>query len=87
MRPRNPTLRPLNPSTLRPSSCAPPPNTKRYYGEFGVGGGTSPYCDKLADSPSEVRALADGMVDAGARGARRAARGPDAPVTPLQHLI
>lgn len=26
-----------------------------YYGEFGLGGGTSQYCDSLATTPSEVR--------------------------------
>lgn len=25
------------------------------YGEFGLGGGTSQYCDKLAKTPAEVR--------------------------------
>ncbi|KAI8465372.1 MAG: hypothetical protein J3K34DRAFT_525428 [Monoraphidium minutum] len=29
---------------------------KLYYGEFGVGGGTSPYCDKLAKSSHEAAA-------------------------------
>jgi hypothetical protein len=31
-------------------SCAP-----CRYGEFGIGGGTSQYCDRLAKTPAEVR--------------------------------
>lgn len=33
-----------------------------WYGEFGIGGGTSQYCNKLAETPVEVRLL---MTQAG----------------------